>query len=178
MLCCFSRPWRKKIQDQNNTIQDQNNTIDDQSNTIDNQSNTIQDQNNTIQDQNNTINDQNNTIDDQSNTIDDQNNTIDDQSNTIDDQSNTIQRLKCIIEIQQRQIKKLNEIIGKVVNIKTDPKYYRLINNISNFRELSNEDKLFIKTLSKQNLLELIDIYNTHMQNINEWLNMYNVVIQ
>ena len=108
--------------------------------------------------------------------IQDQNDIIQDQNDTIQDQNDIIQDQNDII--QEYKIKEQNKIIERVVNIKTDPKYYRLINNISNFRELSNEDKLFIKTLSKQNLLELIDIYNTHMQNINEWLNMYNGVIQ
>ena len=56
--------------------------------------------------------DQNDTIQEQNDIIQEQNDRIQDQNDRIQEQNDTIQEYK---------------IIERIVNIKTDPKYYRLI---------------------------------------------------
>ena len=41
-----------------------------------------------------------------------------------------------------------------------DKTYYKLTHNIRNLKELSKEELDYIKTLPKENLIELIEIYN------------------
>jgi len=50
----------------------------------------------------------------------------------------------------------------------TDKKYYNLLINIRNYHVLGEEEINYLHTLSKKNLIEIIDIYNMHMININE----------
>jgi len=54
----------------------------------------------------------------------------------------------------------------KVYNIE-DHKYYQLLQNIRNFSVLLTDDFEYINILPRENLLEILKIYNTHMENIN-----------
>jgi hypothetical protein len=45
----------------------------------------------------------------------------------------------------------------------TDNIYYTLTKNIRNFTELTTEELEYIKTLPKENLIELIEIYNKYI---------------
>jgi hypothetical protein len=98
------------------------------------------------------------------------------ETQTIEAQSDRLQEQERIIKKLQNKIQEQDQIIN--TNIQTSPKYYTLLNNISNFRELSNSDKKCIIGLSKSNLLEIIYMYNVHIQNMNEWLKMHNRLIQ
>jgi hypothetical protein len=47
-------------------------------------------------------------------------------------------------------------------------KHYEIMKKIRNGLELKNDDFGFIKTLSKDNLIEIIEINNTIIGNLNE----------
>lgn len=49
-------------------------------------------------------------------------------------------------------------------------KYYELTKNIRNLLPLKNEEYEYIKTLSNDKLLDIINIYNLHITNINNIL--------
>jgi hypothetical protein len=48
----------------------------------------------------------------------------------------------------------------------TNPTYYRLTQNVRNMQKLSKEEKLFLSNVSRQNLLDIIHIYDNHSENI------------
>lgn len=51
-------------------------------------------------------------------------------------------------------------------NLNNENKYYQLTINIRNFEILKDNDILFIETLQKDKLIEIIKIYNLHITNI------------
>ena len=46
--------------------------------------------------------------------------------------------------------------------------YYKLLIDIRNYKVLSEDEISYLNTISKYNLIEIINIYNLHMININE----------
>lgn len=58
-----------------------------------------------------------------------------------------------------------------ITNSENDNKYKMLMNNVRNFEILSNEEFEYIKSLSKEQLLEIINIYNLHNKFIKPILN-------
>ena len=49
-------------------------------------------------------------------------------------------------------------------------KYYELLINIRNYGVLSTTEFDYIDTLPKAKLIEMIKIYNTHIENINQYI--------
>ena len=48
--------------------------------------------------------------------------------------------------------------------------YYKLLINIRNYGVLSAAEFNYIDTLPKSKLIEMIKIYNTHIENINQYI--------
>jgi hypothetical protein len=60
----------------------------------------------------------------------------------------------------------LNDFIDKEILDEKNKIYYQFLINIKNYVILSSDDMYYIKTLSKDNLIEIINIYNLHIINI------------
>jgi len=73
----------------------------------------------------------------------------------------------CIISIFK--LFYIQDIFKNNNNIFID-KYYELTKNIRNLIPLKNEEYEYIKTLSNDKLLDIINIYNLHITNINNIL--------
>ena len=66
--------------------------------------------------------------------------------------------------LHNTSIWKLNNFFNNNFNMK----HYEIMKKIRNGLELKNDDFGFIKTLSKDNLIEIIEINNTIIGNLNE----------
>jgi len=60
----------------------------------------------------------------------------------------------------------LDNSIDEEILDKKNKIYYQFLINIKNYVILSSDDIYYIKTLSKDNLIEIINIYNLHIINI------------
>jgi hypothetical protein len=61
--------------------------------------------------------------------------------------------------------------INTRITIYNDTTYYEINKDIRNYKKLSPSEIEFIKKLSKENLLEIIEIYDSCMENIDNIIN-------
>lgn len=62
------------------------------------------------------------------------------------------------------------QTIPNQVTIYQCPIYYNLLNNIRNLKSLTDDEIEYLNKLPKINLLEIINIYNIHIQNIHKYI--------
>ena len=63
------------------------------------------------------------------------------------------------------------ETNDRIITIKNNNTYYTLTKDIRNGKELTQEDKKFLLKLQREELIELIFVYNNHIKNMNMLLN-------
>jgi len=71
---------------------------------------------------------------------------------------------------------KVKPVINETITIKNNQEYYELHNNIRVCKKLSENELEFIKTLPRENLIDIINMYDIHMGNLETFNNFYTIL--